>query len=45
LLAYVPDANTGDTVNFSNGRLLQFEDGLLWWGDEFAVESVLYPVI
>lgn len=41
LLGWVPDATNGATVSFSGGRLLRFGDGLLWWGDDFLVNTYL----
>lgn len=37
LAGWVPDAANGERVAFSGGRLLRFEQGRLWWTDEFRV--------
>lgn len=37
LAGWMPDAATGEPVNFTGGRLLQFEDQLLWWRDEWSL--------
>lgn len=42
LLGWVPDAANGQPVAFASGRLLQFEDQLLWWQDEFTVGADLW---
>lgn len=39
LLGWVPDAANGEPVNFTGGRLLRFDEGLLWWADEFRVKT------
>lgn len=39
LLAWVPVPANGEPVEFSGGRLLRFDDGLLWWTDEFRVKT------
>ncbi len=41
LIGWAPEPLTGEPVNFSAGRLLQFEDGLLWWAEEFRVRTYL----
>lgn len=40
LIGWVPDADTGEPVVFSRGKLLKFDtDGRLWWIDEFRINS------
>jgi hypothetical protein len=40
LLGWQPDADH-DPVTFGGGRLLQLQDGLLWWQDEFVTAYYL----
>lgn len=37
LVGWVPDADTGEPVHYSAGRLLRLDDGRLWWIDEFQL--------
>lgn len=38
LIGWVPNAATGEAVNFKAGRLLKMDgDGRLWWTDEFEL--------
>ena len=37
LLGWVPDAATGEPIEFGAGRLLQFRDARLWWTDEYRL--------
>lgn len=39
LLGWVPDPAIGSTVSTTGGRLLLFEQGRLWWTDEFVVDD------
>lgn len=39
LLGWVPDEATASAVQFSGGRLMRFEEGRLWWVDQFQVET------
>lgn len=39
LVGWPPDPVTGEPVHFTGGHLLRFEDGLLWWADEFIVTT------
>jgi len=41
LLGWVPDAATGEPVEYAGGRLLQFRDQRLWWSDEYRVVGYL----
>lgn len=42
LLGWAPDGETGDPLAFTGGRLLRFDDGRLWWADEFRVMTTIY---
>ena len=44
LLAYAPDPALGEPCRFTAGHLLRFDDGLLWWADEFRVTTFLRSV-
>ena len=35
LLGWTPEADPGDPISYRGGRLLRFEDGRLWWADEY----------
>ena len=38
LVGWVPDAQTGEPVTYTSGRLLRLDgDGQLWWSDEFEL--------
>ncbi len=37
LIGWAPDPALGEPVHFSGGQLLRFDDGLLWWADEYYV--------
>jgi hypothetical protein len=37
LVGWIPDPGSGYPIEYSNGRLLRFDDGVIWWGDEFKV--------
>ena len=39
LLNWSPQPEIGEPVRFSAGHLLRFDDGLLWWSDDFNVNS------
>lgn len=39
LIGWVPDPEVGEPVQFTGGRVLKFEDGRLWWSDEFQVSG------
>lgn len=39
LIGWVPDPATGAAVEFSRGYLAGFEDGGVWWAEEFTVEQ------
>lgn len=39
LIGWVPDPTVGEPVQFTGGRVLKFEDGRLWWSDEFQVSG------
>lgn len=39
LLGWSPEPDVGEPVHFAGGRLLRFDDGLLWWIDEFRVKT------
>lgn len=41
LLGWAPDQDTGDPCVYTGGRLLRFEDGRLWWADEFRVMTLI----
>lgn len=41
LLGWTPDAATCTPLWFSQGRVLSFSDGVLWWGDEFRFSTYL----
>lgn len=41
LRGWSPDADTCGPVLFSSGRVLLFDDGLLWWTDEFQLLTEL----
>lgn len=41
LLAWCPTPANGEPVRFGSGQLLRFDDGLLWWADEFRVTTYL----
>lgn len=34
---WMPDPTNGEVVRFDSGALVRFEDGLLWWLDEYRV--------
>ena len=34
---WVPDPTNGEAVRFDAGALVRFDDGLLWWLDEYRV--------
>ena len=34
---WVPDPTNGEVVRFDAGALVRFDDGLLWWLDEYHV--------
>ena len=43
LVGWVPDAETGEPVHYSAGRLLQLDhDGRLWWLDEFELVTYFW---
>jgi hypothetical protein len=37
LVGWIPDADSGYPIEYSSGRILRFEDGVIWWGDEYKV--------
>ena len=37
LNGWTPQHETGEPVCFTSGALLRFDDGLLWWGDDYRV--------
>lgn len=39
MVGWVPDSAVGEPVQFTGGRVLRFEDGRLWWSDEFQVSG------
>lgn len=39
LVGWVPDPDVGEPVQFTGGRVLRFDDGRLWWSDEFQVSG------
>jgi hypothetical protein len=39
LIGWVPNTEDGEPVEFIGGRLLQFDDGRLWWADQFRLAS------
>lgn len=40
LVGWVPDEDTGESVTFAGGELVQFQgDGRLWWSDEFLLTT------
>jgi len=40
LVGWVPDEDTGESVTFAGGELVQFQgDGRLWWSDEFVLTT------
>lgn len=39
LIGWVPFPETGEAVQFTEGRLLKFEQGRIWWTDQFAVRT------
>lgn len=40
LVGWVPDADNGEPVTYTSGRLLKMDgDGRLWWGDEFQLTT------
>jgi len=42
LLGWVPDATTGEAVQYGAGRLLRLDaNGRLWWSDEFVYQTYL----
>lgn len=38
LIGWVPDPTTGQAVSFQRGYLAGFEDGGVWWAEEFSVD-------
>jgi hypothetical protein len=42
LLGWAPDECDGNALEFVSGRLLRFNDGRLWWADEFRVITTIY---
>ena len=36
---WVLDSANGEQVRFVSGNILRFDDGLLWWADEYRVKS------
>lgn len=36
---WCPDASIGEQVRFVSGNILRFDDGLLWWADEYRVKT------
>lgn len=42
LMGWAPDGETGDPLAFTSGRLLRFDEGRLWWADEFRVMTTIY---
>ena len=36
---WCPDATNGEQVRFVSGAILRFDDGLLWWADEYRVKT------
>ncbi len=41
LVGWPPEPALGEPVRYLSGSLLRFDDGLLWWADEFRVTSYL----
>jgi len=39
LIGWVPDTATGEAMQFTSGRLLRFDDGRVWWTDQFSFSS------
>lgn len=39
MVGWVPDPTVGEPVQFTGGRVLRFDDGRLWWSDEFQVSG------
>ncbi|SDI53795.1 phage tail terminator protein [Propionivibrio dicarboxylicus] len=39
LIGWVPNPAEGHPVYFTSGRLMRWDDGILWWLDEFQVAS------
>lgn len=37
LNAWVPQPENGEPVRFESGSLVRFEDGVIWWLDEYRV--------
>lgn len=42
LLGWMPDSDNGEPLAFTGGRLLRFDEGRLWWADEFRVMTTIY---
>lgn len=41
LVAWAPDGGPGEPIEFDRGGVLRFDDGLLWWADEYRLIEYL----
>lgn len=39
LVGWAPVPENGEQIQYSAGRLLKFDDGRLWWADDFALKT------
>ncbi|MFZ4537820.1 phage tail terminator protein [Propionivibrio sp.] len=44
LIGWPPEPAIGEPVRYAAGHQLRFDDGLLWWADEFRVITYLRSV-